>query len=185
MKFGFREIIFLVVLLAMPISSYWFVFKPQNAEISEAKLEIEHKEKLLQKLDAATSQATDLERANSTIAEKIRLIEERLPSDKEVDVILKRIAEIGQENKLTITKVKAKQALNSSRFMEKPLEMTIEGNFDNFYTFLLEVERLERITRVPTLVLERSSKNDGSMGAKFTLSIYFEPESAKMAEATR
>lgn len=182
MKIGIREIIFLLVLLAMPVSSYWFVFKPQNAEISEAKQEIEHKERMLQKLDAATSQATDLERANAKIAEKIRLIEERLPSDKEVDVILKQIAEIGQAQKLTIKKVTAKPALKSSRFMEKPLEMTIEGNFDNFYTFLLEVEKLERITRVPTLVLERSSANDGSMGAKFTLSIYFEPTTT-VAEA--
>ncbi len=181
MKFGIRELIFLLVLLAMPISSYWFVFKPQNTEISQAKGEIEHKERLLQKLKTATSQATDLERANSKIAEKIRLIEERLPNDKEVDVILKRIAELAQKQDLVITKVKAKPALKSSRFMEKPLEMTIEGNFDNFYTFMLDVEKLERITRIPTLTLERSTNNDGSMGAKFTLSIYFEP-SSQMAE---
>jgi type IV pilus assembly protein PilO len=178
MRLGIREIIFLLVLLAMPISSYWFVFKPQNAEIKEAKQEIEHKERLLQKLDAATAQAADLERANSEIAEAIRLIEERLPNDKEVDVILKQIAEHARAQSLVITKVKAKPALKSSRFMEKPLEMTIEGNFDNFYTFLLELEKLDRITRVPTLVLERSNENDGSMGAKFTLSIYFEPTQA-------
>ena len=51
-----------------------------------------------------------------------------MPSDKEVDVILKQIAEIAQKQKLVIKKVKAKPALKSSRFMEKPLEMTIEGN---------------------------------------------------------
>ena len=174
MKFGIRELIFLLVLLAMPISSYWFVFKPQNAEIGQAKEEIEHKERMLHKLDAKTAQTNDLERANTEMAEKIRLIEERLPSDKEVDVILKQVADIAQAQKLVIKKVRAKPALKSSRFMEKPLEMTIEGDFDNFYTFLLEVEKLERITRVPTLVLERSSNNDGSMGAQFTLSIYFE-----------
>ena len=36
MRFGIRELIFLVVLLAVPVASWWYVFNPRNAEIQQA-----------------------------------------------------------------------------------------------------------------------------------------------------
>ena len=59
----------------------------------------------------------------------------------------------------------------------------MEGQFDGFYTFLLALESLPRITRIHELKLERKSagrsgKDDdpsGVMKADFVLSIYFEP----------
>ncbi|MCH8244120.1 MAG: hypothetical protein IH897_16140, partial [Planctomycetes bacterium] len=44
MRFGIRELIFLVVLLAVPVASWWYVFKPRNAEIQQAHREIEVKQ---------------------------------------------------------------------------------------------------------------------------------------------
>ena len=39
---------------------------------------------------------------------------------------------------------------------EQPLEIQIEGNFDGFYQFLLELETLPRITQIHQLKLERA-----------------------------
>ena len=51
MRFGTREILFLLVLLAVPLASWWFVFKAQNDEIAQANQGIKHKEEMLQQLD--------------------------------------------------------------------------------------------------------------------------------------
>ena len=48
MKLGLLEVVFFVVLLAMPVSAYWFVFRPQNVKITEARSEIEHAERRLE-----------------------------------------------------------------------------------------------------------------------------------------
>ncbi len=176
MRFGFRELIFLLVLLAMPVSSYWFVFRPQNEEIEAAKKEIEHKELLLEKLAAATQQSADLARANNETADAIALVESRLPSTKEVEVILEQVAELARKSRLELPKVKAGKPVAAARYMEQPLEMTMRGDFDDFYEFLLKLERLDRITRILDLRLERLDNENGSMVANFTLSIYFEPE---------
>lgn len=181
MKFGIREMIFLAVLLAMPISSYWFVFKPQNAEIAQAKKEIEHKEQMLEKLAEATRQTADLERANNEIEASINMIENRLPSQQEVDVILRQVSELATSKGLSIPQIRAQELIRGTRSSERPLEMTIEGNFKRFYAFLLELEKLERITRMPDLQLKQAREQDGWMAAKFTLSIYFEPST--IAEA--
>ena len=66
--------------------------------------------------------------------------------------------------------------------MELPLKTVIEGNFDGFYQFLLDLESLPRITRVHQLKILKLGMgprdNDqitvgGAMRAEFTLSIYF------------
>lgn len=178
MHFGLRELIFLVVLIAMPVSSFWFVFRPQNAEIEQAKLEIQHKEQMLEKLSKATAQNDDLERANAEIAEGISMVESRLPDTKEVEVVLEQVASLARESKLELAKVRTGKPVPSSRYMEQPLEMTISGDFDDFYAFLLKVEELPRITRMPDLKVKKIDKVDGSMEASFTLSIYFEPEAS-------
>lgn len=175
MRFGLREMLFLLVLIAMPVSSYWFVFRALNAEIESARREIEHKEKMLDKLDSATRQSTDLVRANEEITAAITAVESRLPDDKEVEVILEQVADLARKSRLELPKVKSGKPVAAARYMEQPLEMVIRGNFDDFYEFLLRVERLDRITRMMNLQLERLDKEDGSMTATFTLSIYFEP----------
>ena len=40
MRFGLRELIFMIVLLAVPVASWWYVFMPRNAEIVQAKIEV-------------------------------------------------------------------------------------------------------------------------------------------------
>ncbi|MFU8829320.1 MAG: type 4a pilus biogenesis protein PilO [Phycisphaerales bacterium] len=183
MNFGIRELIFVAVLLAMPISSYWFVFKPRNEQIAQARKEIEHKELLLQKLQAATDQSADLARENEAILKEIEHVQSRLPSDKEVDVILRQVSELATQNNLKLDRVRAVRAISSASYMEQPLEMNISGNFDNFYNFLLELEQLKRITRLPKLKLKAAREQNGQMEAEFTLSIYFEPATGSVASA--
>jgi type IV pilus assembly protein PilO len=182
MRFGLREIVFLLVLLAMPMSAYWFLFKPRNAEIEEARKEIAHKERKLEELDLAVSQRADLELKITEMTDKIRRIEAQLPTDKDLDKILQQVAELARGHELDIPAVKAQPALKSSKYMEKPLDMTIKGDHDRFYAFLLDLEQLERITRMPTLRIERSTENNGEIEAAFTLSVYFEPTRLAMED---
>jgi len=175
MRFGPREIVFLVVLLAVPMASFWFVFRPQNEEIMQARSEIQHKEEMLHKLTQVTSKAKDLEAMNDEIGGAISIIESRLPSAKEVDVVLTQVAELAKGHHLALVKVKSDKPVSSAGYMEQPLSMVITGGFEGFYSFLLDVERLNRITRMPSLHIERSHDEDGAMKAEFTLSIYFEP----------
>ncbi|MBN8645278.1 MAG: type 4a pilus biogenesis protein PilO [Planctomycetes bacterium] len=176
MKFGIRELLLLGVLLAMPVCAWWFVFRPVNTEINKARSEIAQKERTLEKLSLATKQSADLAKANAEVASAIGLIESRLPTGKEVDKILEQVANLARQSNLEIPRVKAQKPVAASKYMEQPLDMSIVGDFDDFYNFLLKLEQLDRITRLLNLKLSRQDKSDGAMEAKFTLSIYFEPE---------
>lgn len=175
MRLGFRELVFLFVLLAVPVASYWSVFRPQNQEIRRARLEITQKEKMLHKLAEVTAQSADLAALNDEIKDAISMIEARLPSAKEVDVVLGQVSELAEQNHLTLEKVKSDKPVAAAAYMEQPLNMVITGDFKKFYSFLLDLEKLDRITRMPDVDIERSKDEDGAMKAEFTLSIYFEP----------
>ncbi len=54
--------------------------------------------------------------------------------------------------------------------------MSLQGNFNGFYSFLLQLEKLQRITRVTQMDLQKINDRDGEMTAALTLSIFFEPD---------
>lgn len=177
MLVGIRQLIFIAVLLAVPVASYFLVFRPRNEEIARAKAEIDHKEALLAKLREATSQTADLERANSEIRDSIQAIEARLPTTKEIDSVLRDIAQIAARSNLRIPLFKKEEkSLQAGLALEQPLSVEITGDFDGFYAFLLELEKLPRITRIPDFTISRAEDADGNMKAKFTLSIYYQGE---------
>jgi len=177
MRFGVREIILIAVLLALPLSSYWFVFRPQNREIAQARQEIEHKRSTLDRLRELTAQNADLERANAEVRESIAKIEARLPSDKEVDRIVRQVSSLAVEVGLAPPTLKSEPPQPSGSYMEQPLLMATSGDFHAFYEFLIRLEQLPRITRMPAMIIERAEEQDGHMEAGFTLTIYFEESS--------
>lgn len=176
MKFGLRELVLLAVLLAVPVASYFFVFQPQNASIHRAQSEIDHKEQLLDQLRLETARSDDLRRANEEIQTRIADIEARLPSNKEVDRIVRQVSEVAIRAGLEPPAMKNAKPVEAAMYWEQPLEMTSRGDFKGFYRFLIELERLPRITRIPDMQLKRRPGENGRMDIEFTLSIYFQQD---------
>jgi len=190
MRFGLRELIFLIVLLAVPASALFIVFKPRNVEIQQALREIDTKRQRLDRLAQLTSQIDDIELLIIEGQESIQIIEEKLPSEQAIDEILQQVWQIADANYLIVRSVKSEKAVPAATYRELPLKMTLEGEFDGFYRFLLELEALPRITRILNLKLTRNqlrkTSDDGpqpTMKAEFTLSIYFDGEKSGDEEA--
>jgi type IV pilus assembly protein PilO len=185
MRLGFRELVFFMVLLAVPVASFFYVFKPRNDEISQARREIAVKQTRLDTLAAVAAKIDDIGLEIEKGRESVQMIEAKLPSEQDVEGILEQIWQIAKRNGLTMKSVKSDKPVQAALYMELPLKIQLEGEFDGFYQFLLELENLPRITRIHQLKLERADGKSapdaellppGSMKADFTLSIYFEPQ---------
>jgi Tfp pilus assembly protein PilO len=181
---GLREVIFLVVLLVVPVASYFYVFKPRNAEIQQAQSEVEVKQTKLEKLREVTEKIDDIGRAIEQGREAIDLVEAKLPSRDQVEVILGDVWQLAARSRLEVKSVKSEKPVPAAGYMEQPLKVAMEGQFGGFYQFLLGLENLPRISRIHELKLERVSNNrrrreeaaaPGTMKAEFILSIYCQP----------
>jgi Tfp pilus assembly protein PilO len=176
MKLGPREGAVLGLVLAIPVVSYALVFAPQNKDISGAMAEIGHKQEVLDSLRAETARNADLASANAEIQNRIAEIEARLPSDKEVDNIVRQISDLAVSSGLTPPTLATSKPIEAGTYWEQPLTVTTAGNFTGYYRFLQKLERMPRITRIPDFNLTRDPKNDGIVAIEFTLSIFFQDE---------
>ena len=122
---------------------------------------------------------------SNAYAPTIELIEQKLPKDREEYEILRNITDLALSHNLTVSSIKPDKVVSAAQYLELPVRIVIEGDFDGFYAFLLEVERLPRITQMPLMQLSKLTNADeeGMMQAEITLSIFFEGEGA--APATR
>ena len=174
MHFGIRQMIFFVLLLGMPVAAYFSVFKPRNAQIDEARQEIQRKQAKLAQLEAATRKIDDLGQEIDKLAESITIFEQKLPAQQEVEVMLQEVWKLAVRHSLTPKSVRTDKTIISAQYAELPIKMEIVGNFDGFYGFLLDLEQLRRITRMPQMTLTKMKSLEGQMSARVLLSIFYE-----------
>ena len=180
MRPGAREIAFALILTAVPLGAWYFVFRPQNARDAELRAQIEAKQEKLRSVNRATAVMGDLQREITSLEAAIELFQSKLPSDKEIDKVLQELWRIAERNQLTTKSVRTlarstdNLLVSGGQHCEQPISMQIEGDFGGFYGFLQALEEQPRIMRIRGMTLLRSAKNDGTVQASLVMSIFFE-----------
>lgn len=187
MKFGWREILFFLLLLALPMASYFLVFQPRNVQIAQANRDIQQRRAKLAQLETATKHVDDLGQEIQRLQSAIGHFENRLPAQQEVDVILRQVWELAMRHRLMPQSVRTDKPILWPQYSEQPIRMSISGSFDGFYAFLLDLERLERITSITQLEIKRATATQPEpLKFDLVLSIFFEPNpKARTGSASR
>ena len=181
MKFGIRELILVCAMIGLLVCSYLFVFKKANAKVVDLKQKTETKTTELSTLDKATTGIEDLGRKIDELQKAITFFESKLPQEREVDKILREVSQMADANSLQTRTIKMLKSERGPSYSEQPISVSLSGDFDGFYAFLLQLEKLSRITRVTQMNLEKISERDGEMQAQMTISIFFEPDTSLRA----
>ena len=175
MRFGIRELVFVALVIGLGAASF-FVLKKSVDKRDRLMKDVAGKRKELNDLRQATAGIEDVGRKTAELKQAIMFFESKLPQEKEIDKILKEVWQIAEANALLTRTVKTLRSERAANYSEQPIEMTLAGDFNGFYSFLLQLEKLPRITRVTTMNLSKITDKEGSMQAKLTLSIFFEPD---------
>jgi type IV pilus assembly protein PilO len=185
MKFGIRELILVCAMCGLLVCSYLFVFKKANAKRDDLKQEVAAKQHALLGLNQATAGIDDLGRKIDELQRAITFFESKLPQEKEIDKILREISQMADANSLQTKTVKMLKSERGPSYSEQPISVSLSGDFNGFYSFLLQLEKLSRITRVTQMKLEKLDERDGEMQAQMTLSIFFEPDTSARSAGAR
>jgi type IV pilus assembly protein PilO len=177
MKLGFRELLFFTVLLGLLAASY-FVLLKQNQKMHTLQAEKATKQRELADLHMATAGISDLHGRIHDLQQSLTFFEAKLPQEKEFDKILKEVSDIAEADSLQTKTVRTLKSERFASYSEQPIQMTLSGNFTGYYQFLLQLEKLPRITKVTGMQLSKIQDHDGEMTATMTLSIFFAPNSS-------
>ena len=174
MKFGIRELFFVVLLMGIPVGAYFWVFRPANEHVSKQTAEIETKEAKLVNLQKAMVGIKDLNEEVARLKEAVLFFESKLPPRHEIHNVLKQVTQIAEQHSLETKLFETLRSKPFAAYSEQPIQMKLEGDFAAFYQFLLDVEKMPRITKIKDMQLERDKDEYGQMQAMLTLSIFFD-----------
>jgi type IV pilus assembly protein PilO len=188
MRFSLRLLLILVIVIGLPVTSYLWLFRPANRDIDANREDLKHREALLVRLTQETAKNDDLAKANDDLKEQIKLIEARLPSGKEIDGLVRQVSDLAIQSGLNPPAIKSLKAVPAAQYLEQPMAVEVSGDFVGFFTFIAQIEKLPRITRIHDLKI--TGQGDGvtdsdkpELTAEFNLSIYFQDELRPAAPA--
>jgi type IV pilus assembly protein PilO len=169
-----RKTVFFVLLIALVIVSYRYMIKPANKHLADCRLRVQDKQDKLNEFQKACSEANDLNDQLEQLEEAIAFFESRLPPTSEIDKVLQDITVIGETQGVERKSIQRLKQRNKNGYIEQPLKMSLVGNFNSFYSFLLEIEKLPRIMKIRELQIKKQSGQEGQIEADFTMSIFFQ-----------
>ncbi len=181
MKLGIRELIFFSVMIGLLACTYFMVYKRAADRREQKLIQIAERERQMENLRQITAGIEDLDGKVAELQEAISFFESKLPQEREVGSVLDEVSQIALANSLETRTFRTLRAERNANYSEQPIQMTLTGDFNGFYSFLLQLEKLPRITRVLQMKLEKINSRDGEMQAELTLSIFYEPEIRSVA----
>ena len=171
---GFRKAVFFVLLLGVALAGYQYMIKPANKHLFEAKERVLDKLDKLDEFEKATAAAEGLTKQLEQLQEASTFFESKLRPTSEIDKVLRDVTVIAQKQGMRSKTFQTLKKKDNSGYIEQPLKMGLVGNFNSFYSFLLELEKLPRIMKIRELTLDKEAKNEGQIEADFIVSIFFQ-----------
>jgi type IV pilus assembly protein PilO len=174
MTSGLRKIVFFVLLLGVPFLAYQYMIKPANKLLAEQNARVQTKMAKLAEIEKATATAENLTKQLEELQDAIGFFESKLPPKSKIHKVLEQVTIIAQKQGLKPKTIRTLKKKNNSGYIEQPLKMELEGNFNAFYSFLLELEKLPRIMKIRELKLEKIRELEGQIKTDFIVSIFFQ-----------
>jgi Tfp pilus assembly protein PilO len=128
----------------------------------------------LVKVQRVVRRISDLKEEIKRLEDALAFFEDRLPEEREIDVILREVWLIADSKSLQPRRIQTDRAENGPRYNTQPITMTLEGNFGRFYEFLLGLERLPRITKVRQMQITKSPTQEGVVEVDLLMDIFCE-----------
>ena len=168
------NLIVLGVLAAMVIGFMVVVYIPQKLRLEEIRSKIATEKNQL---------ASDGEKA-AVIPEMLRQVQEmkklyknfdrRLPKQKELGGFLREISGRMAEEKLSDQLIEPGNPTPEEFFHTLPIIMKFKGSYLSLGNFLMELETMERLTRVQKLIIDSKNKEKESrLDIELQMNIYF------------
>ncbi len=175
MQFGPRTLVFVLLLLAMPVAAWYYMFKPFDVHLAEIQQHTRDKSQMLDDLKKTTAQNRNMAADIDKLRKAIGFLEGKLPAEKEMDKVLKEVWQLAVKSGLNTKSVHSLKVEQGPNYSEQPIRMVITGPMkDGFYKFLSDVERLPRLTKIKEMKIEADEKVPGQVTVDMVLTIYFE-----------
>jgi len=104
---------------------------------------------------------------------RVRDYDRQFPKQADLGDFIKDITRVSQQLALRDWKYQPSAPRRGDTYFELPIQMNFQGEFLNVFSFLTEVEHLQRLTRVRKLAIRIKDFKSGMVEVEIGLNIYF------------
>lgn len=174
MKGSIRILLTSIGMAALAGLTVFILALPLAAKAEADWTVIQNRRDQLVKLQRVARRISDLRQEITRLEDALSFFEDRLPEEREIDVILREVWLIAESKSLTPRSVRTSTPEVMPRYNSQPITMCLEGDFNSFYEFLLGLERLPRITKVRQMQISKSPLQEGVVRVDLLMDIFFE-----------
>ena len=185
MSLGAQVVVFAIIGVLLYGVFWYFFYSPMQVE-RDAKTT--QKRNLQAEVDNAKTTAARLPEFRREVERKeatLQALSRILPSQKEVDDLLRKVQQLAAESSLDVLRFKPEATKPQNFYAEWPISLELDGSYHNLAYFFDRLSRLSRIVNVSNL--EVDAKPDPSIAstikAKCTATTFVFIESAPPAPA--
>jgi Tfp pilus assembly protein PilO len=159
------------MLLALGIF-YFAIYRPQQAQVDDFNRQIAAK-----RLELASdlSQTGKLPRVELELRQlKARLAGfKKLPPNPDIGEFIRDINQAGQRADLQKLVEQPGAARRDALYFEQPVVLSFEGDFTSVFSFIQEVEDMQRLTRIRDVTMTGLDSKQGTVNVTLAVNIYY------------
>jgi type IV pilus assembly protein PilO len=180
-------LLFALVAVAMSAVFYIFYLKGRLEERESLRAEIGQLEISVAKLTAVASQLDRFKQELAQLEERLNALRSILPGQKETPSVLRSVQQMAASSDLKIMKFTPRMVVPRDFYVDWPIGMEVQGNYDGLGLFFQKISQSTRIINVEGIsirAVDGSSDRMRTVNAVCTATtfVYREEESGAVAK---
>lgn len=143
-------VVLTLVIGVLPLRRQAFANVQQSTEYKNKLQQLDGLSKTLTQVEA------DLEKTKGRLAEA----ESRLPSRGAMDDFMRQLAKVADQTGLSVEGINPREPRDAGDYKIMPVTIAGEASFENCYKFLTGLRKMDRLTRLDDLVIEKIPSNN-------------------------
>ena len=164
-----------VLLVILVAAAYWQFFLRANwTELEKARAEYFRLQAEAERTRRIASQRPLLEHELKLLEARLSRAVLQLPQEKEIPILLTRVARLGRETDLDVSLFKPGPPVSRGFYTEVPVQLKVIGMYHNLGTLFERLGKIERIVNVANLAIRPAGKDKkaASVEAEFGVVTY-------------
>jgi type IV pilus assembly protein PilO len=158
-----RLLIMAVIVVVILGVFYQYTYKPYQADIRNARAQLETLQTDLQGLRAIAAKLPQFEEETKKLKRQLDDIRKQLPQEKEIPGLLENVSRAGTESGLGFDLFRPKKEVDKGFYVEVPVDLVVKGPYHSIATFLDKVTHFDRIINISSFNFGKATEDRGQV----------------------
>lgn len=148
-----KFVIIPIVWVLLGVGHYFLIYQEQEAEYIRLKSNFASERKKHDKYELVKQTLPRLKAQMKHHERQLNRAKTRLPTKKEIPVLLRKIDNLGKDERLHIKRFRPARPVPKGLYAEVPVDLQVQGTFTELMGFFNKVSNLDRIVHITRLRL--------------------------------